>query len=320
LYERNFELNDKIERLRVRKENRENIIRKLKIISREGMITKKEVSMELRSHISEIIENRINDIVVSTDDQQLKYRIEELKNLWDSEDVKSRLEEWYEETQKKYNDWWEKLESQVEGLIKSAKLKEEKNFHGIDFSVIQTDGTGFLDPKAFEWSGRFVKNLNRDVVYKAGKMVGVKFKPWGAVNLTAKLNKLAPWLGAVGTALEIHSWWKDEKKLNDRSDLRAEIEEKLTESTDEIHEQIFLSNEQTELSDNFESETNDVVLAPGKLFEFQLSMLKKKINSLENETEDLEQMRSIIKKDKQTLCSLIEDANKHLGHEESIQL
>ncbi|QKT10941.1 GTPase [Rhodococcus sp. W8901] len=56
----------------------------------------------------------------------------------------------------------------------------------------------------------------RDVVYQVGKAVGVKFKPWGAVNAAGKIGKAAPVLAAVNVAADGYAMVRGEMAANDR--------------------------------------------------------------------------------------------------------
>lgn len=68
-------------------------------------------------------------------------------------------------------------------------------------------------------------------IYQAGKLIGVKFKPWGAAGKASMLAKAAPWLAGAGALLDLCLTIRDireeerakEAAAKARADIRAEF-------------------------------------------------------------------------------------------------
>ncbi|KXO90716.1 hypothetical protein AXK61_07385 [Tsukamurella pseudospumae] len=74
----------------------------------------------------------------------------------------------------------------------------------------QGGGAADIGAKAFGISASLAKALgNRNAAYAIGKMAGVKFKPWGAVNAGKTIGKAAPILSFVGAGLDAYKMRAD---------------------------------------------------------------------------------------------------------------
>lgn len=74
---------------------------------------------------------------------------------------------------------------------------------------------------------------NRDAIYAIGKSVGVKFKPWGAVNAASKVAKAAPILAAVGAAIDATTMIKGEVAQKNRESKRRELDGDIAKAADD---------------------------------------------------------------------------------------
>lgn len=67
-------------------------------------------------------------------------------------------------------------------------------------------------------TGEHVKAV-RDIIAK-----GYKFKPWGAINLGAKITKWAGWIGAgLSVGFELYGWYKKHKDEEKLRKLKSEL-------------------------------------------------------------------------------------------------
>jgi len=75
---------------------------------------------------------------------------------------------------------------------------------------------------------------HRDVVYKIGKAVGHKWKPWGAVKGAAKVTRVGAALGVVAVGFDIYSWVEDVRTETDQERHRAELADFVEASMQEV--------------------------------------------------------------------------------------
>jgi hypothetical protein len=83
------------------------------------------------------------------------------------------------------------------------------------------------------------------MVYKTGKRLGVKFKPWGAVKTARRLGKVAEGLGFVVSGWEIYSDYKNDQQEADQEraliELRRAVRTHFTTWADDLRQHAELS-------------------------------------------------------------------------------
>ena len=116
----------------------------------------------------------------------------------------------------------ENLKSQISNL---KYIGEEV---GVCLQELAITGARNATQKAFFYSATNVAGGNlHDIVYSVGKLVGFKFKPWGAVNLAKNIGNFAKILGPsllfIGVALEIADIMKQREREQQMADARRDI-------------------------------------------------------------------------------------------------
>lgn len=162
----------------------------------------------------------------------------------------------------------------------------ETNANNIKFSVVKLESTyyrqeamlndamkfGIEQLKNLDISGKQVKTV-RDIIAK-----GYKFKPWGAVKLGSKINKVAGAIGAgLGAGMEIYDWYKRHK---DQKELEK-LKENLCNAVNDYVAQIFKTFEsEGEYYKNFAPSYLDLCKRVQERNE-EISALKQKVADLE---------------------------------------
>lgn len=90
-----------------------------------------------------------------------------------------------------------------------------------------------------------LKVANRDAVYQAGKFLGIKFKPFGAVNAAKNIGNVAkvikfagPALAAGALLLDVKNSKDEEKQSEKLSQARKEINSQFTELAQQLQTQL----------------------------------------------------------------------------------
>ncbi len=107
-----------------------------------------------------------------------------------------------------------RLQAQLEELHQSPLGHSLAN----DFEIRSVDGKQFdtretrcklgtshfigKGPELLKGVGGFASTVSRDIVYSIGKSIGIKFKPWGAVNAAKFIRGLGPILAIGGVLLD----------------------------------------------------------------------------------------------------------------------
>lgn len=103
----------------------------------------------------------------------------------------------------------------------------------------QGRGGGRRAAKASGELGRVAKALgHRDIVYKIGKSVGHKWKPWGAVKGAAKVSRVAAVLGVISVGLDVYGWVEDRNAGAEQERHRLALVDFVEASVQEVTEQL----------------------------------------------------------------------------------
>ena len=87
-------------------------------------------------------------------------------------------------------------------------------------------------PIALGNMGKTMGSATRDIVYTIGKMFGVKFRPWGAVNLASKIARFGAVLSAAALVFDVLDVFYAEQRLQKADQARRDIADKLRQSID----------------------------------------------------------------------------------------
>ena len=102
------------------------------------------------------------------------------------------------------------------------------NNYGVNFS---TEISEFLknSPDLLKSVGVVASGVSRDLVYNIGKFIGIKFKPWGAINGAKFINGLGAVIGAVGVVVDVFMTIQEKEE-------KVRIEQQLREDRSNIRE------------------------------------------------------------------------------------
>lgn len=111
--------------------------------------------------------------------------------------------------------------------ISSSGITKGNNY-GVNFST-ETSNLLKNSPDLLKSVGVLASGVSRDFVYNIGKFIGIKFKPWGAVNGAKFINGLGAMIGAVGVVVDIFMTIQEKEE-------KARIEQQLREARSDIRE------------------------------------------------------------------------------------
>lgn len=170
------------------------------------------------------------------------HKMAEIANSWWTDGrFQTDIERFRTRAAQEIEDWFTEHSSQINREIAAAEFAQRGLVIDDRFDGPSTaDGGG---PKLFagaaKGSAHIAKVLGkRDEIYRLGKTIGVKFKPWGAVKAAGRASKVAPALAALGVAADAYDVLKREKALRDREVSREEAETFIAELADVILDQI----------------------------------------------------------------------------------
>jgi len=115
-------------------------------------------------------------------------------------------------------------------------------------------------PALIKDAGNFLarnQKLIHDGIYKAGKLFGMKFKPWGAAGPAAKIAKAGPWIAGIGAAIDLVL---EIKRIVDEDDAklkRREARAGIRQGFRDLSEQVF-----TDIERDLQTVYKDLFKAP----------------------------------------------------------
>ncbi|MBM7457534.1 GTPase [Rhodococcus coprophilus] len=175
------------------------------------------------------------------------HKMAEIANSWWNDiGFQTNIESFRTRAAQEIDDWFREHSSQIDREIAAAEFAQrgiviDHRFEGPNAA----NGDG---PRVFagaaKGGARIAKALGRrDEIYRVGKMIGVKFRPWGAVRAAGRAAKVAPVLAVVGVAADAYGVFKGEKALRDRELSREEAETFIAKLAEEILDQILCGTE-----------------------------------------------------------------------------
>ncbi len=186
-----------------------------------------------------------DEMLAEDDPEQLKLKAERLEQWWNDEALQVELLQWAKKAAEELNAWRERSFEAIERRLESAEFRAAFADHA-DAAPDSPDakkGKSWFR-EAFDKVGRAMGGATRDVVYKIGKVLGFKFKPWGAVKLAKALGKVGAVMGVVGVAVDIADLFLAERRSAKREEARQKIAAFLRESAPRVVETVAQGTEE----------------------------------------------------------------------------
>lgn len=206
----------------------------------EGTRLEKHIVGKLDRHIDEATVGLIADALGATDEVELQQAADSLENWWKQAEFKSSLDRWEKQSCDEIDSWYRRTSDEIGRALRGAHFvtAEMGGPEAYDGEPLEPPPNG---KRSGLWS-TFEKVVNaggkRDVVYKIGKMIGVKFKPYGATKLAGKIAKLGVILAAAGVVLDAVSWRRDVKQARKRERARIQAAQYIRKSSEQIKDSL----------------------------------------------------------------------------------
>lgn len=226
------------ERLVRRSELLQRLIQKLGVAIDEGESVFEHIAGKLDRLINEATDGLINDALGAATEVEVEHASNALVNWWKAKHFVDGLKGWEKISVAAVDTWSRRTSDEIGRSLHAARLVEvEANASTYDGPKLGNGPKG----KSGWWNtleNSVKASGSRDVVYRIGKMVGTKFKPYGAINLASKIAKVGAVLSAVGVVLDGWSWAKDLQDTKKREQARLRAVEYLHNSGIEVRDSI----------------------------------------------------------------------------------
>ncbi len=214
-------------------------------ITEEGQRLCDELQATARRIVEDHSGNLRDRVTASANQVEIEAVAKQLSAWWTQPEFVVEAERWQTEAHAKINLWWQRGTDQLERSLNAPRFRAT-----LAGASCNLDVSGF-EPPPPNWFKRTLdavaqplKGATRDMVYAAGKALGGKFRPYGAVNLAKTLGRVGAALGVVVTALDIielyNSFGAEKKRQGDRAKLDAFIRD----TTEQVLVSITLGDEE----------------------------------------------------------------------------
>ncbi len=150
------------------------------------------------------------------------------------------LNRWFSALERQLEDWTARTASTLDRRFRSQSLR-----NAFDVSANIPEAPEGFDSgqrkaaSAFDSLGSAAKLFgNRDLVYTLGKLLGVKFRPWGAVHAAKNLQAFGGYLGAGAVVLDIWACFADARRASELEQHRRSFAEKVIDWKNGMLQQI----------------------------------------------------------------------------------
>jgi predicted GTPase len=186
-----------------------------------------------------------DEVLAEEDPEQLNLKAERLEQWWNDEALQVELLQWAKKAADELNAWRERSREALERRLESAEFRETFGDHAESAPDSPDAKNGKIwFREVFDQVGRAMGGATRDGVYKIGKALRFKFKPWGAVKLGKTLGKVGAVMGVAGVAFDIADLFLAERRIAKREEARQGIAAFLRESEPRVVETVALGTEE----------------------------------------------------------------------------
>lgn len=136
-------------------------------------------------------------------------------------------------------------------IVREIEIELQNNKKTRDYNHVDSNEKSSLTVarKILRGIGEMASQATRTTVYKAGKTIGYKFKPWEAFRIAGKIRNFVPVLAIGGVAIDCFLIGKEQTDENNREkelrDKKAEVEQEYRNLAEEIKNEYLAEVETT---------------------------------------------------------------------------
>ncbi|WP_336671843.1 GTPase [Tsukamurella sp. USMM236] len=211
------------------------------------------------------LEDSVRERIAKVVRRRADSTIDEIRKIapGDGSGLRDAVEGWLDESfSRDLERLFEVIATESQHLVEehSSAIRRELEFTRVEFAGMrpggaaddfigapggQGSGAAAAGSSAFRLSAGLAKALgNRDAVYAIGKAVGVKFRPWGAVNAGKAVGKFAPILSLVAVGLDSYKLHADSVAADKMREAKVEAEERLRARSAELVESVMRGDDE----------------------------------------------------------------------------
>lgn len=183
-----------------------------------------------------VVEHHANEVraeALGAGPDEIEAMANRLQRWWEDPRLSQALEGLDGEFRDDLDDWARRNQSEFDRELRRLRMDagdQQGRREGLEAGGAVRGAARGLNETA-----RVVKALgNRDAVYGLVKAAGGKFKPWGAVKLSAKVAKVGAVLGVLAVGFDIADWILTKRKEDQREVARRKADEHVSDTIDQV--------------------------------------------------------------------------------------
>lgn len=187
-----------------------------------------------------------DELLQAQSEKDIAATLRQFEHWYEGELFVSEIEEWALGAEEQINAWAKETSS---SLLREFNRHEMRAAFGgmpkADLGGLVSDDTGALGMRlAHRGLIELVATFsNRDAVYRVGKALGYRFRPWEAVGKARAIGKLGPYLAGLGVVLDGLDLANDLRREHRREEARRSADGFLTDSVTAVTDYLVTSDE-----------------------------------------------------------------------------
>ena len=210
---------------------------------------------DLERLVSEHAAGLRDELLYERNPERLKNHANRLSKWWNDPALHVELAQWASTAADTLNSWQERSYEAIDRRSKSMEFRAVFGDHREDVPELfkKRTSSGRI-AKAVREPAKWLGSATRNNVYRIGKALRFKFKPWGAVKLAGKLGRAGSVLAVLGVGLDIVDAVVDERRHKWLEQQRQKIACFLRESVARVVETIaYGAEDEPGILKNFDS-------------------------------------------------------------------
>lgn len=181
----------------------------------------------------------LTDTLNAATDEARRAEAKRLQRWWKDPGFVAEVERYQGRAKRDIDRWLSQYSAALDRQLNSGSfVRAYPDFH-TDTELATSGGSTLKEAAGVLGKvGKFAGYADRSMVYKAGKAIGYKFRPWEAVNTASKLNKAGGYLAAAGVVLDGVIWAKDARDAHKREQAQAQARDFVNLSVPGISERL----------------------------------------------------------------------------------
>lgn len=218
----------------------ESSLRLIERATREAIVIRKRLVSEAESLVTDHARSALASVLGAVTEGEIDVEAERLGEWWTSATFIEGVQRFETKTKHDIDRWYSTYSSEIGRALQIGDFRQARPTvaQAFDHQKLRKPTRAGTARKVTVVAETTAKGATRDVVYSAGKALGANFKPWGAVNLSAKVMKAGAVLGFVGVGIDIVTWAKDNKNSRKREAARLAAVSWVDESIPLVADQV----------------------------------------------------------------------------------